>query len=182
MGQRPARRKCYPRHDADAGCRNPISGGHSNRSLEVHPWLWKLPKNLSGRASRPVPGTAIRVPLAACWRWRAVPFTGVLPCWQPRAHCAPGRASLPLPAWNRWSALPLPVCRSAACAPVRRAHRAALRRKMCRCSGGRRPPCCCWAPALAAQRKALPGPPRPARWCSSFCPALPGLRCWTRTV
>ncbi|EDP21467.1 hypothetical protein FAEPRAM212_01790 [Faecalibacterium prausnitzii M21/2] len=23
MGQRPARRKCRPRHDADAGCRNP---------------------------------------------------------------------------------------------------------------------------------------------------------------
>jgi len=24
LGQRPARRKCRPRHDADAGCRNPI--------------------------------------------------------------------------------------------------------------------------------------------------------------
>ena len=36
--------------------------------------------------------------------------------------------------------------------------------------------------ALAAQRKALPGLPRPARWCSSFCPALPGLRCWTQTA
>ena len=23
LGQRPARRKCRPRHDADAGCRNP---------------------------------------------------------------------------------------------------------------------------------------------------------------
>ena len=23
MGQRPARRECRPRHDADAGCRNP---------------------------------------------------------------------------------------------------------------------------------------------------------------
>ena len=77
---------------------------------------------------------------------------------------------------------PSPACRSAVCAPVRRAHRAALRRKMCRCSGGRRLPFCCWAPVLAARRKALPGPPRPARWCSSFCPALPGLRCWTRTV
>ena len=40
----------------------------------------------------------------------------------------------------------------------------------------------CWAPALAAQRKVPPGPPRPARWCSSFCPALRGLRCWTQTV
>ena len=29
LGQRPARRECRPRHDADAGCRNPISGGHS---------------------------------------------------------------------------------------------------------------------------------------------------------
>ena len=25
LGQRPARRKCRPRHDADAGCRNPIA-------------------------------------------------------------------------------------------------------------------------------------------------------------
>ena len=32
LGQRPARRKCRPRHDADAGCRNPISGGHSKSS------------------------------------------------------------------------------------------------------------------------------------------------------
>ena len=54
--------------------------------------------------------------------------------------------------------------------------------EMCRCSGGRRLPFCCWDPALAAQRKALPGPPRPARWCSSFCPALRGLRCWTQMV
>ena len=39
-----------------------------------------------------------KVPLAACWRWRAVPFTGALRCWQPRVHCAPGRVSLPLQA------------------------------------------------------------------------------------
>ena len=58
----------------------------------------------------------------------------------------------------------------------------ALHRKMCRCSGGRRPPYCCWAPALAARRKAPPVPPRPVHWCSSFCPVLRGLRCWTRTV
>ncbi|RGB86690.1 hypothetical protein DWZ25_07300 [Faecalibacterium prausnitzii] len=32
LGQRPARRECRPRHDADAGCRNPISGGHSKSS------------------------------------------------------------------------------------------------------------------------------------------------------
>ena len=31
LGQRPARRKCRPRHAADAGCRNPISGAHLNR-------------------------------------------------------------------------------------------------------------------------------------------------------
>ena len=29
LGQRPARRKCRLRHDADAGSRNPISGDHS---------------------------------------------------------------------------------------------------------------------------------------------------------
>ena len=34
LGQRPARRKCRPRHDADAGCRNPISGGHSQSFSE----------------------------------------------------------------------------------------------------------------------------------------------------
>ena len=32
------------------------------------------------------------------WRWRAVPFTGARPCWQPRVHSAPGRASSPLQA------------------------------------------------------------------------------------
>ena len=32
LGQWSARRKCRPRHDADAGCRNPISGAHLNRS------------------------------------------------------------------------------------------------------------------------------------------------------
>ena len=31
LGQRPARRKCHPRHDADAGCRNPIAEAISNR-------------------------------------------------------------------------------------------------------------------------------------------------------
>ena len=29
LGQRPARRKCRPRHDADAGCRNPLERGCS---------------------------------------------------------------------------------------------------------------------------------------------------------
>ena len=32
LGQRPARRACRPRHDADAGCRNPISGAHYKSS------------------------------------------------------------------------------------------------------------------------------------------------------
>ena len=31
LGQRPARRACRPRHDADAGCRNPIAEGILNR-------------------------------------------------------------------------------------------------------------------------------------------------------
>ena len=31
LGQRPARRKCRPRHDADAGCRNPIAEHILNR-------------------------------------------------------------------------------------------------------------------------------------------------------
>ena len=31
LGQRPARRECRPRHDADAGCRNPIAEAISNR-------------------------------------------------------------------------------------------------------------------------------------------------------
>ena len=31
LGQRPARRKCRPRHDADAGCRNPIAEAIQNR-------------------------------------------------------------------------------------------------------------------------------------------------------
>ena len=35
LGQRPARRECRPRHDADAGCRNPIAEAISNRSLSV---------------------------------------------------------------------------------------------------------------------------------------------------
>ena len=33
LGQRPARRACRPRHDADAGCRNPLAEGILNRSL-----------------------------------------------------------------------------------------------------------------------------------------------------
>ena len=32
LGQRPARRECRPRREADAGCRNPISGAHSKSS------------------------------------------------------------------------------------------------------------------------------------------------------
>ena len=32
LGQRPARRECRPRHEADAGCRNPIAEAISNRS------------------------------------------------------------------------------------------------------------------------------------------------------
>ena len=31
LGQRPARRKCHPRHDADAGCRNPLAEAIQNR-------------------------------------------------------------------------------------------------------------------------------------------------------
>ena len=31
LGQRPARRACRPRHDADAGCRNPLAAGILNR-------------------------------------------------------------------------------------------------------------------------------------------------------
>ena len=31
LGQRPARRECRPRHDADAGCRNPIAEAIQNR-------------------------------------------------------------------------------------------------------------------------------------------------------
>ena len=32
LGQRPARRACRPRHDADAGCRNPLAAGILNPS------------------------------------------------------------------------------------------------------------------------------------------------------
>ena len=35
LGQRPARRTCRPRHDADAGCRNPIAERIPNRSLRT---------------------------------------------------------------------------------------------------------------------------------------------------
>ena len=31
LGQRPAKRKCRPRHDADAGCRNPMATAIPNR-------------------------------------------------------------------------------------------------------------------------------------------------------
>ena len=41
LGQRPARRKCRPRHEADAGCRNPIAAGILNR-LTVR-FVWTSP-------------------------------------------------------------------------------------------------------------------------------------------
>ena len=40
LGQRPARRKCRPRHDADAGCRNPIAEAIFNRPIPSGAFLY----------------------------------------------------------------------------------------------------------------------------------------------
>ena len=41
LGQRPARRACHPRHDADAGCRNPIAEHILNRPTSRQGRLFK---------------------------------------------------------------------------------------------------------------------------------------------
>ena len=41
---------------------------------------------------------------------------------------------------------------------------------------------CCLAPALAAPPRVRPAPPRHRPLCSSFCPVLRAVPCWTPTA
>ena len=68
LGQRPARRACRPRHDADAGCRNPIAAGIQNRFIcpPAAP-----PARLSGRADGSPPRQRSRPHAARTGRWRS---------------------------------------------------------------------------------------------------------------
>ena len=68
LGQRPARRECRPRHDADAGCRNPIAAGIQNR-FTCPPAA--PPARLSGRADGSLPRQRSRPRAARTGRWRS---------------------------------------------------------------------------------------------------------------
>ena len=68
LGQRPARRACRPRHDADAGCRNPIAAGIQNR-FTCPPAA--PPARLSGRAGGSLPRQKSRPRAARTGRWRS---------------------------------------------------------------------------------------------------------------
>ena len=68
LGQRPARRTCRPRHDADAGCRNPIAVGIQNR-FTCPPAA--PPARLSGRADGSLLRQRSRPRAARTGRWRS---------------------------------------------------------------------------------------------------------------
>ena len=68
LGQRPARRACRPRHDADAGCRNSIAAGIQNR-FTCPPAA--PPARLSGRADGSLPRQRSRPRAARTGRWRS---------------------------------------------------------------------------------------------------------------
>ena len=72
MGQRPARRECRPRHDADAGCRNPeeaetilnrlalFFGANFSVCVAYLLWIWyneSVRKRNVGRAEKGRDGT-----------------------------------------------------------------------------------------------------------------------------
>ena len=67
LGQRPARRACRPRHEADAGCRNPIAAGIPNR-FTCPPAA--PPARLSGRADGSLPRQRSRPRAARTGQWR----------------------------------------------------------------------------------------------------------------
>ena len=67
LGQRPARRACRPRHDADAGCRNPIAAGIQNR-FTCPPAA--PPARLSGRGDGSPLRQRSRPRAARTGRWR----------------------------------------------------------------------------------------------------------------
>ena len=92
LGQRPARRACRPRHDADAGCRNPIAAGIPNR-FTCPPAA--PPARLSGRADGSLPRQRSRPRAARTGRWRSPRPGG-------RADsAAPARPALRFPADGR---------------------------------------------------------------------------------
>ena len=68
LGQRPARRECRPRHDADAGCRNPIAAGIQKR-FTCPPAA--PPARLSGRGDGSLPRQRSRPRAARTGRWRS---------------------------------------------------------------------------------------------------------------
>ena len=68
LGQRPARRACRPRHDADAGCRNPIAAGIQNR-FTCPPAA--PPARLSGRGDGSPLRQRSRPRAARTGRWRS---------------------------------------------------------------------------------------------------------------
>ena len=92
LGQRPARRACRPRHDADAGCRNPIAAGIQNR-FTCPPAA--PPARLSGRADGSPLRQRSRPRAARTGRWRSPRPGG-------RADsAAPARPALRFPADGR---------------------------------------------------------------------------------
>ena len=68
LGQRPARRACRPRHDADAGCRNPIAAGIQKR-FTCPPAA--PPARLSGRGDGSPLRQRSRPRAARTGRWRS---------------------------------------------------------------------------------------------------------------
>ena len=124
MGQRPARRACRPRHEADAGCRNPEGAeGIFNRSP---------PRGTRRRAMR---RTVSLFP-----PWKA--FSGRLPGVGRRAcpRSAPDRQSLP----RRGRGCSGHLCRSGALSAGRRGGSSN------RCTAARR----CSAPCRRRRRQA----------------------------
>ena len=92
LGQRPARRECRPRHDADAGCRNPIAAGIQKR-FTCPPAA--PPARLSGRGDGSPPRQRSRPRAARTGRWRSPRPGG-------RADsAAPARPALRFPADGR---------------------------------------------------------------------------------
>ena len=159
----------------------PISGGHS-KSFHggVYPWLWKLPKNLSGKASPRRARDSHKAPLAVCWRWRAAPFTEALLCWQPRgALRTRGRGIVTLASVEPVVGAAVTRLPGAACAPVEEGAQGGVRQKKCAAARRQKATYCCWARSWRHSAKA-PRLPRPARCGAAAAARLwGGCGCWT---
>ena len=69
LGQRPARRECRPRHDADAGCRNPEEAARIQKRFTCPPAA--PPARLSGRGDGSPLRQRSRPRAARTGRWRS---------------------------------------------------------------------------------------------------------------